>query len=53
MLDPTRLGTVEDVTGSKVTVKLSDETAHGILFARGEGYRVGQVGCTAAKTLDT
>jgi len=44
MLDPTRLGTVEDVTGSKVTVKLSDETAHGILFARGEGYRVGQVG---------
>jgi len=44
MIDPTRLGTVEDVTGSKVTVKLSDETAHGILFARGEGYRVGQVG---------
>lgn len=44
MADPTRLGTVEDVTGSKVTVKLSDDTAHGILFARGEGYRVGQVG---------
>lgn len=44
MIDPTRLGTVEDVTGSKVTVKLADETAHGILFARGEGYRVGQVG---------
>lgn len=42
--DPTRLGTVEDVTGPRVSVKLSEETAHGLLFVRGEGYRVGQVG---------
>lgn len=42
--DPTRLGTVEDVTGPTVRVKLLDETAHGLLFVRGEGYRVGQVG---------
>ena len=44
MSDPTVLGTVEDVTGSRVSVKLADETAHGLLFVRGEGYRVGQVG---------
>ncbi len=42
--DPTRLGTVEDVTGSRVSVKLDSETAHGLVFVRGEGYRVGQVG---------
>lgn len=42
--DPTRLGTVEDVSGSRVSVKLDGETAHGLLFVRGEGYRVGQVG---------
>ena len=42
--DPTRLGTVEDVTGPTVSVKLSDDTAHGLLFVNGEGYRVGQVG---------
>ena len=42
--DPTRLGTVEDVTGPTVRVKLADDTAHGLLFVNGEGYRVGQVG---------
>ncbi|MEI8180432.1 ATP-binding protein [Aestuariivirga sp.] len=42
--DPTRLGTVEDVTGPTVSVKLSEDTAHGLLFVNGEGYRVGQVG---------
>jgi uncharacterized protein len=42
--DPTRLGTVEDVTGPTIRVKLGDDTAHGLLFIRGEGYRVGQVG---------
>lgn len=42
--DSTLLGTVEDVTGPRVTVKLADETAHGLIFVRGEGYRVGQVG---------
>jgi hypothetical protein len=44
MPDPTALGTVEDVTGPRVSVKLADETTHGMLFVRGEGYRVGQVG---------
>jgi uncharacterized protein len=44
MSDPTVLGTVEDVTGTRVSVKLSTDTAHGLLFVRGEGYRVGQVG---------
>ncbi len=43
-IDPTRLGTVEDVTGSRVSVKLDAATTHGLLFYRGEGYRVGQVG---------
>lgn len=42
--DPTRLGSVEDVTGPTVRVKLADDTAHGLLFVNGEGYRVGQVG---------
>ena len=42
--DPTRLGTVEDVTGPTVRVKLDEDTAHGLLFVKGEGYRVGQVG---------
>lgn len=42
--NPTQLGTVEDVTGSTVRVKLADDTAHGLLFVKGEGYRVGQVG---------
>lgn len=42
--DPTLLGIVEDVTGATVRVKLGDETAHGMVFVRGEGYRVGQAG---------
>jgi DNA helicase HerA-like ATPase len=42
--DPTLLGTVEDVTGPTVRIKLADDTAHGLLFVNGEGYRVGQVG---------
>jgi uncharacterized protein len=41
--DPTRLGTVEDVSGGSVRIKL-DTTATGLVFVRGEGYRVGQVG---------
>lgn len=43
-VDPTLLGTVEDVTGPTVRIKLADDTAHGLLFVNGEGYRVGQVG---------
>jgi len=42
--DPSRLGTVEDVNGSSISVKLSDGTPSGLLFVDGEGYRVGQVG---------
>jgi len=45
--DPTLLGTVEDVTGPTVRIKLADDTAHGLLFVNGEGYRVGQVGSFA------
>lgn len=42
--DPSRLGTVEDVNGASVSVKLSDSTPGGLLFVNGEAYRVGQVG---------
>src|ERR1700722_10864966 len=42
--DPTRLGTVEDISGPTVRIKLEDETVTGLVFVRGEGYRVGQVG---------
>lgn len=43
-MDPTRLGTIEDVSGSTIRVRLEDNTASGLVFVRGEGYRVGQVG---------
>lgn len=43
-LDPSRLGTVENVNGSSVSVKLDDSTPGGLLFVNGEAYRVGQVG---------
>ncbi|ELI8091617.1 ATP-binding protein [Yersinia enterocolitica] len=43
-LDPSRLGTVEDVNGSSVSVKLAESTPGGLLFVNGEAYRVGQVG---------
>jgi len=42
--DPSRLGTVENVNGSSINVKLSDSTPSGLLFVNGEAYRVGQVG---------
>jgi DNA helicase HerA-like ATPase len=42
--DPSRLGTVEDVNGSSVSVKLTENTPSGLLFVNGEAYRVGQVG---------
>lgn len=42
--DPTRLGTVEDVSGPSVRIKLEDGTETGLVFVKGEGYRVGQVG---------
>lgn len=42
--DPTRLGSVEDVSGGTVRIKLENDTATGLVFVNGEGYRVGQVG---------
>lgn len=42
--DPSRLGTVEDVNGSSISVKLSENTPGGLVFVSGEAYRVGQVG---------
>lgn len=42
--DPTRLGTIEDVSGSSVRIKLDVDTVTGLMMVRGEGYRVGQVG---------
>ena len=42
--DPSRLGSVEDVNGSSVSVKLSESTPGGLLFVNGEAYRIGQVG---------
>ncbi len=41
---PSRLGTVEDVNGSSISVKLAESTPGGLLFVNGEAYRVGQVG---------
>ena len=41
---PTRLGTVENVEGATLNVRLPDDVAHGLMFVAGEGYRVGQVG---------
>jgi uncharacterized protein len=42
--DPTFVGTVQDVYGVTITVELSNETATGLSFVHGEGYRIGQVG---------
>lgn len=43
-MDPTFLGTVEDVTGTTVRVQLAESTASGLSFIEGQSYRVGQVG---------
>lgn len=42
--EPSRLGSVEDVNGSSISVKLSESTPGGLLFVNGEAYRIGQVG---------
>jgi Helicase HerA, central domain len=42
--DPTLIGTVQDVTGTSVSVSLVTETETGLSFFKGESYRVGQVG---------
>lgn len=43
-VDPSFIGTVQDVTGTTVTVALSSETITGVSFIDGECYRIGQVG---------
>jgi hypothetical protein len=42
--DPTLIGTVQNVNGATVSVELTTETATGLSFVDGEGYRIGQVG---------
>lgn len=42
--DPTLLGTVEDVSGASVRIKLGQGTVSGLSFIEGQSYRVGQVG---------
>ena len=42
--DPTFLGTVEDVSGTTVRVRLDDATASSLSFIDGQSYRVGQLG---------
>lgn len=44
LAEPTRLGTVQDVSGSSVSVALDVDTASGLSFIDGHGYRIGQVG---------
>jgi DNA helicase HerA-like ATPase len=43
-LDPSLIGTVQDVSGTSVSVSLVSDTATGLSFVRGESYRIGQVG---------
>jgi hypothetical protein len=42
--DPTRLGTVESVSGSTISVALEPTAASGLTYVGGQGYRAGQVG---------
>ena len=42
--DPTRLGTVESVSGATVSVALAPTAASGLTYVGGQGYRAGQVG---------
>lgn len=42
--DPTFLGTVEDVSGTTVHVRLDEASASGLSFIDGQSYRVGQLG---------
>jgi DNA helicase HerA-like ATPase len=44
MNDATYLGTVEDVSGAAVRIKLGQNTVSGLSFIEGQSYRVGQVG---------
>jgi uncharacterized protein len=40
----TLLGTVQDVNGTSVSVKLTGSQSSGLTFVNGQGYRIGQVG---------
>ena len=42
--DPTYLGTVQDVQGATINVRLEDDTVSGLAFINGYGYRIGQIG---------
>lgn len=44
MVDPTLLGTVQDVRGVTISVHLDSDTLPGLIFVNGQAYRVGQVG---------
>ena len=44
VIDPTYLGTVQDVEGATLRVLLDSSTGSGLLFVDGHPYRVGQVG---------
>lgn len=41
---PTYLGTVQDVQGAAISVALDKDTASGLAFIDGQGYRIGQIG---------
>lgn len=41
---PTLLGTVQDVSGTSVSVWLNDHQLSGLTFVNGQGYRIGQIG---------
>lgn len=42
--NPTVLGTVQDVSGTAVSVTLSGNHLSGLIFVNGQGYRIGQLG---------
>jgi uncharacterized protein len=42
--DPTVIGTVQNVVGATVSVELASDTASGLSFVNGDGYRIGQLG---------
>lgn len=42
--DPTLIGTVQDVTGTSISVSLANSSVTGLSFFKGESYRIGQVG---------
>lgn len=42
--NPTYLGTIQDVNGATISVALDKNTASGLAFIEGHGYRIGQIG---------